>query len=65
MESGFKDRIPCHTVTMACISSNIATSTGEEGEGGGGGGKCVGSVREGVAKCFVPTDRPLDMVVLF
>ncbi|XP_064383450.1 trifunctional enzyme subunit beta, mitochondrial-like [Halichondria panicea] len=28
MESGFKDRIPCHTVTMACISSNMAITTG-------------------------------------
>ena len=29
MESGFEDRIPCHTVTMACISSNIAICTGK------------------------------------
>ena len=29
MEAGFKDRIPCHTVTMACISSNMAVATGE------------------------------------
>ena len=29
MQAGFKDRIPCHTVTMACISSNAAVSTGE------------------------------------
>ena len=29
MEAGFKDRIPCHTVTMACISSNMALSTGK------------------------------------
>jgi len=29
MESGFEDRIPCHTVTMACISSNAAIATGE------------------------------------
>jgi len=28
MESGFEDRIPCHTVTMACISSNAAIATG-------------------------------------
>ena len=28
METGFKDGIPCHTVTMACISSNVAISTG-------------------------------------
>ena len=28
MESGFSDRIPCHTVTMACISSNMAVATG-------------------------------------
>lgn len=30
MESGFSDRIPCHTVTMACISSNMAVATGKE-----------------------------------
>jgi hypothetical protein len=30
MESGFNDRIPCHTVTMACISSNMAIATGKE-----------------------------------
>lgn len=28
MESGFEDHIPCHTVTMACISSNAAIATG-------------------------------------
>ena len=28
MESGFQDHIPCHTVTMACISSNAAIATG-------------------------------------
>lgn len=28
MESGFSDRVPCHTVTMACISSNMAVATG-------------------------------------
>lgn len=28
MQSGFHDRIPCHTVTMACISSNVAMTTG-------------------------------------
>lgn len=28
MEAGFKDGIPCHTVTMACISSNMAVATG-------------------------------------
>ncbi|XP_022089647.1 trifunctional enzyme subunit beta, mitochondrial-like [Acanthaster planci] len=26
--AGFSDRIPCHTVTMACISSNVAIATG-------------------------------------
>ena len=30
MESGFNDHIPCHTVTMACISSNMAVATGKE-----------------------------------
>lgn len=29
MQAGFKDGVPCHTVTMACISSNAAVSTGE------------------------------------
>ena len=29
MQAGFKDGIPCHTVTMACISSNAAVSTGK------------------------------------
>ena len=29
MQAGFKDKVPCHTVTMACISSNAAVSTGE------------------------------------
>ena len=29
MESGFKENVPCHTVTMACISSNAAVSTGK------------------------------------
>ena len=29
MESGFSDRVPCHTVTMACISSNMAVATGK------------------------------------
>ena len=28
LEAGFQDRIPCHTVTMACISSNMAISNG-------------------------------------
>ena len=30
MESGFEDHIPCHTVTMACISSNAAIATGAQ-----------------------------------
>lgn len=28
LEAGFSDRIPAHTVTMACISSNVAITTG-------------------------------------
>uniref|UniRef100_A0A6Q2XVB9 Trifunctional enzyme subunit beta, mitochondrial n=1 Tax=Esox lucius TaxID=8010 RepID=A0A6Q2XVB9_ESOLU len=29
--AGFSDKIPCHTVTMACISSNVAMTTGTSG----------------------------------
>ncbi|KHJ87215.1 acetyl-CoA C-acetyltransferase [Oesophagostomum dentatum] len=28
LEAGFPDKIPCHTVTLACISSNVAMTTG-------------------------------------
>lgn len=28
LAAGFSDRIPAHTVTLACISSNIAITTG-------------------------------------
>ncbi|XP_065890708.1 trifunctional enzyme subunit beta, mitochondrial-like [Dysidea avara] len=27
LSAGYSDRIPCHTVTMACISSNVAMTT--------------------------------------
>ena len=29
LSAGYSDRIPCHTVTMACISSNVAMTTGK------------------------------------
>lgn len=41
LEAGFPDKIPAHTVTMACISSNQAITTG------------VGLVRSGAAKTFI------------
>ena len=28
LSAGFSEHTPCHTVTMACISSNQATATG-------------------------------------
>lgn len=30
LAAGFSDRTPAHTVTMACISSNQAITTGED-----------------------------------
>ncbi|ETN86386.1 hypothetical protein RB195_010842 [Necator americanus] len=28
LQAGFPDKIPCHTVTLACISANVAMTTG-------------------------------------
>lgn len=29
LAAGYSDRIPAHTVTLACISSNVAITTGK------------------------------------
>ena len=29
LSAGFSEKTPCHTVTLACISSNMAITTGE------------------------------------
>lgn len=31
LAAGYSDRIPAHTVTLACISSNVAITTGNFG----------------------------------
>ena len=31
LSAGIPEKVPCHTVTLACISSNIAITAGERG----------------------------------
>ena len=37
LEAGFSDKVPAHTVTMACISSNVSICT------------AIGAIRTGLA----------------
>jgi len=30
LSAGYPEKTPCHTVTMACISSNVAMTTGKQ-----------------------------------
>lgn len=41
LEAGFSDKVPAHTVTLACISSNVAIAT------------AIGAIRSGLATTVI------------